>query len=100
LLIADLPAVEELADGRPLLRRHLDEIQVGLTGQLHRLRGRDHPELLAVGPDQADRTDTDLIVDPLSAILLRMTFVRWRNTRVSFVVLDPTGATEPGERGV
>src|SRR5262249_24768618 len=99
LLVAELAVVEDLADGRPLLRRHLDEVQVGLAGHLQRLRGRHHAELLAVGPDQAHRTDPDLLVDPLAAVLLmRMTFVRRRNTRFSFSTSGTTGS--PGRSTV
>ena len=52
LLVAQLAVVEDLADRRPLVGGHLDEVEVGLAGHLQGLGGRDDAQLLAVGADQ------------------------------------------------
>ena len=62
--VLELAVVHDLADGRPLLVGHLDQVQAGLAGHLQGLGRRDDAVLLALGPDQADGTDPDLLVDP------------------------------------
>jgi hypothetical protein len=59
---------------------------LGLARHLHRLGGGDDAELFAVGADQADGADADLLVDPLAAVvlLLRVT-VGGGNTSFSFL---------------
>jgi hypothetical protein len=42
------------ADRRPLLGRHLDQVQAGLAGHLQRLHGGHDAVLLARGADEAD----------------------------------------------
>ena len=46
-----------------LFQDALDQVELGLTGQVHRLGSRDDSELLAVDADQAHRTDADLLID-------------------------------------
>ncbi len=44
--------------------RDLDQVEVGVLGAFQRLVDLDDPELLAVGPDQADFGHADPLVDP------------------------------------
>jgi hypothetical protein len=85
LLVAELAVVEDLAHWRPFVGGHLDQVELSFAGHLQGLGGRDDPELFSVDPDQADRTDADLLVDPLPpVVLLRMTVER-RNALFSLV---------------
>ena len=63
VLVLELAVVHELADGRARGRRDLDEVEIVLAGELHRLLDADDADLLAVGPDQADLGDADALVD-------------------------------------
>src|SRR5262249_1123150 len=85
LLVAELAVVHDLADRRPLLGGHLDQVELCLAGHLQGLRGRDDAELFAVGADQPHGADADLLVDPLVrlSIMLRVT-VAGTNTLASF----------------
>jgi hypothetical protein len=40
-----------------------------LAGHLQRLGGRDDAQLISVGPDEPNRADADLLVDPLVLLL-------------------------------
>jgi hypothetical protein len=64
LLIAELAIVHELADRRPLVGSHLDEVGLGLAGHLQRLAGGHHPQLFSLTADEANGTNADLLVDP------------------------------------
>src|SRR5262249_13027894 len=90
----------DLADGGPLLRGDLDEVEVGLARHLQRLGGRDQAELLPLGADQPDGADADLLVDPLVPFLRWCVTVGWWNALDSFVVrghtlLGPRSGREP-----
>src|SRR5262249_2196994 len=64
LLVAVLPVVHHLGDGRVVLRRHLDEIQslaVRIRPRFVRLLD---PELLSFLADQANPRDPDRVIDP------------------------------------
>ena len=63
VLVLELPVVHELADGRLALRRDLDQVEVGLLGELQCLVGRDDADGLAVGSDEADLGNPDPVVD-------------------------------------
>jgi hypothetical protein len=67
LLVLELAEVHDPADGRLLVRRHLDEVEARLPRQVQGLVRGDDAQLGAVGPDHADRSDPDLVVD---AVLL------------------------------
>ena len=53
-LVLELAVVHDPAHRRIGLRRDLDEVQIELTRLAERLAGVDHPDLLPVGPDQAN----------------------------------------------
>ena len=63
VLVLELPVVHELADGRLALRRDLDQVEVGLLGELQGLVGRDDADGLAVGSDESDLGNPDPVVD-------------------------------------
>jgi hypothetical protein len=63
LLVAVLPEVEDLRDGRRGVRRDLDEIPTLALGELERARCRYDPKLGPVGTDKADGGNADLVVD-------------------------------------
>jgi hypothetical protein len=65
LLILELAEVHDPADGRLLVRSHLDKIEAGLTSAIQRLFRRDDPELFAVAGDHPDRRDPDLLVNAM-----------------------------------
>ena len=65
LLIFELAEVHDPADGRLLVRSHLDKIEAGLTRAIQRLFRRDDPELFAVAGDHPDRRDPDLLVNAM-----------------------------------
>jgi hypothetical protein len=65
LLILELTEVHDPADGRLLVRCHLDEIEASLAGAVERLFRRDDPELFTVAGDDPDRRDPDLLVDAM-----------------------------------
>ncbi|GLX99327.1 hypothetical protein Hesp01_72770 [Herbidospora sp. NBRC 101105] len=62
-LVLELAVVHELADGRACRRRDLNEIEVGLLGELQGVVDGDDADLLAVRADEADLGDTNTIVD-------------------------------------
>ena len=62
-LVAVLPEIEDLRDGRLRVRRDLDEIPALALGKGKRARGRDDAQLRTVGADEADGGDADLVVD-------------------------------------
>jgi hypothetical protein len=63
LLVLELAVVHEAADGRPLHRGDLDEVEVGLLGKLERVFDADDADLLAGGADETDLGNTDPVVD-------------------------------------
>src|SRR5262249_54824565 len=98
LLVAELAVIEDLAHGGSLVGGDLDEVEVGLACHLHGLGRGHHAELFAVDADQADGADADLLVDPLTTVvlLLRMT-VGGGNTSISFQTRErSTLAPAPG----
>src|SRR5262249_16961169 len=58
----ELAIVHNLADRRPLLGRHLDQVQAGLASHLQRLRGRYEAVLLTGSADETDGTNAYLLV--------------------------------------
>src|SRR4029077_6161483 len=58
-----LAEVHELADGRAGHRRHLDQVQVHVGGQLESALQGDDAHLLTLRSDQPYLTGTDLLVD-------------------------------------
>ena len=78
LLVAELAVVHDLADRRPFRGGHFDQIELGLAGHVHGLRGRNDAELFAVGADEANGTDADLLVDAmLVSVTLGWDCGRW-----------------------
>jgi len=67
LLVLELPMVHDPADGRPFGRSHLDQIQSRFFGLGDRLFGWHDAQLFAVVGDDSDRSNADLLVDPLCA---------------------------------
>jgi hypothetical protein len=67
LLILELAEVHDPANGRFLVRRHLDQVEACLASATQRLFCRDDSELFAVAGDDPNRRDADLLVD---AVLL------------------------------
>jgi hypothetical protein len=63
LLVAVLPEIEDLRDGRRRVRSDLDEVPAFARGQLERALGRYDPKLGTVGADEADGGNADLVVD-------------------------------------
>jgi hypothetical protein len=64
LLVFVLRVVEHPRHRRLVVRRDLDQVEIGGLGAAQRLRGVDDPELLPVRPDQAHLWDADPLVDP------------------------------------
>ena len=67
LLVLEFPIVHDAADGRPLVGSHLNEIQIGFPGPRQSLVGADDAQQLAVGGNDSDGRNADLLVDPLIA---------------------------------
>src|SRR6478672_7034400 len=63
VLVLELAVVHELADRGASLRGDLDEVEVGLLGQLECLVGRHDPNGLTVGSDEPDLGYADPLVD-------------------------------------
>src|SRR5262249_14662408 len=79
LLEFELAKVHDFANGGLLQRRDLDEILTGLARHLQGLRGRDDPDLLSVGADQADGADANVLVDPrLRFAVISTITIKWR----------------------
>ena len=64
LLVAPLAVVEDAADRRVRVRRHLDEIEVARVCMTRRLFGTHDSELSSILGDQPHRPVADLFVDP------------------------------------
>ena len=80
LLVAELAVVHDLADGRPFLGGNLDQIHARFAGHFHGLGRRDDAVLLALGADQADGTEADLLVDAGATAVARargVSIKRW-----------------------
>ena len=76
LLVAKLPVVQDLANGRPFEGGHFNQVEAGRASQFQSLDCGDDAELFAGGADEANRTDADLFVDPLMVpVVLRVTVV-------------------------
>ncbi len=63
LLVLEATVVEQATDRRDDVGSDFDEIQVSGLGQLERLVGGHHPELLAVLVDDPDLTDANSLVN-------------------------------------
>jgi hypothetical protein len=64
LLVLVLGVVEQPADRRARVGGDLDQVEIGLAGDLQGLLGVDDTDLLAVGADQADLGNADALIDP------------------------------------
>ncbi len=64
LLILEFAVVHYAADRRPLVRRHLDQIEPRFAGDTERLVGGDDAQLFSFMRDHADGRNSDLIIDP------------------------------------
>nr|WP_228430491.1 hypothetical protein [Baekduia soli] len=62
-LVLELGVVQDAADGRTGLRRHLDQVEISLLRHAQGLVGPHDPDLLAVIADDADLGDADALVD-------------------------------------
>jgi hypothetical protein len=58
-----LPVVHDADHDGTRLRGHLDEVEAGLLGDSSCFIEGNDADLLAVGADESDRTQADLIVD-------------------------------------
>jgi len=61
----ELAVVHDLADRRPLLGGHLDQIQLRFARQIQRLLRRHDAQLFPIDANEADRTDANLFVHAL-----------------------------------
>src|SRR5262249_30845892 len=73
ILETQLAVVEDAADRRPLIRRHLDQVEVGLPGTLQGLCGRHDVQLFPIGANQAYGGDANLLVDSWPTVRRRLT---------------------------
>src|SRR5690606_24517175 len=62
-LVLVLAVVHELAHGRTRRGRDLDQVEIGLLGELQGILDRDGADLLAVRADEANLRHTDAFVD-------------------------------------
>jgi hypothetical protein len=65
LLVLELAKVHDPTNGRLLVGRHLYKIEAGPPRKAHRLVGGDDAELSAVGRNNPDWGDADLLVDAM-----------------------------------
>jgi len=86
LLIAKLAVVHDLTNRWTLHGRNFHEVLARLAGQFLRLIGWHNTKLLALCTDQADRTNSDLLVDSQAAVNLRADALGRRDTKISFLV--------------
>ena len=70
-LILELAEVHDLADWRFSRRRDLDKVKAGLFGHLHGAGRGHHPDVFAIGPDQADFRRADAVIDARTGFALR-----------------------------
>jgi len=69
LLVAEFAEVHDLADRRAFGRGNLDQVEIGLSGQLKCLACRDDAQLFPLHADQANGADPDLLIDSLTSIM-------------------------------
>ena len=75
VLVLELPVVHELADRRTCHRGDLDQVEIGLLGELEGLARGDDADGLAVGSDEPDLGYPDPVVDAqLGADVSSMSF--------------------------
>src|SRR5918995_514818 len=72
LLVLVLRVVQDAADGRLGVRRHLDEVEVAVHRLLQRFLRAHDPHLLAVLVDEPDLGNADAVVDPGGVALRRL----------------------------
>jgi hypothetical protein len=65
LLVLEFAEVHDSANGRALVGRDFDEIQIRLASSRHRLIGRHDSQLRPIGADHANRRNPNLVIDPL-----------------------------------
>jgi hypothetical protein len=65
LLVLEFAEVHDSANGRALVGRDFDQIQIRLASSRHGLIGWHDPQLGAIGPDHANRRNANLFIDPL-----------------------------------
>src|SRR5690606_35661142 len=85
----ELAVVHDLTDGRLRGRRNLHEVKTDLFGHLKRFADVNHPDLLAIGVDQADLGAGDVFVDAWSIFgrrrrLRRSSYLYFSRIRVVF----------------
>src|SRR5438876_5070754 len=91
LLVAILPVVHDLADGRALRGRDFDQVEVGFAGHVERVGSWHDAHLFAGGADEPDWADADLVVDAWAEIAgwrLHVPVGRW-DSGISFRSGEP-----------
>ncbi len=76
LFVLVFAKVHDLADRRVRVRRDLDQIEAGISGELHGFGGMNHPDIFTFGANQANFGGTDSVIDARSGISLRGRVVR------------------------
>lgn len=71
LLVPELAVIHDPADRRVRHRCHFDEIEIETAGQFQRVWNRCYTQLVAIGPDEADLSRPDPIIDPVLVALGR-----------------------------
>jgi hypothetical protein len=102
LLVLELPVVHDAAHGRPLIGSYFDQIQLGFARSRQCLVRADDAQRLALGRNDANRRNTDLLVDPLIAFYTKAlsrktllpTAARLMKARMPLELLVRLGTTE------
>ena len=71
LFVLELAEVHDSADGWLFIRSHFHQIQSRVAGAVQCFVGGDDPKLCSVGTDDANRGDTNLVVDTIRRRLSR-----------------------------
>ena len=68
LFVFELAEIHDLADRRVRVWRNLNQIEAGISGELHGFGGMNHPDIVTIGADQANFGGTDFIIYARSGI--------------------------------